>query len=831
MKAIVMAGGFGTRLKPLTVNLPKPMVPIVNVPVMEHVLKLLKKHSVEEVLVLLYFHPACITHYFGDGSSLNMKISYCLPDSDLGTAGAVRYAVEKASMEGTILIISADLLCDFDLSEALEFHWKKNGKATIVLTSVKNPTSYGVVITDENGRVERFLEKPAWGEVFSDTINTGIYVIEREALSFIPKDREFDFSKHLFPMLLEENIPLYGYVAQGYWRDIGSIDDYRSGVVDVLEGKVNVDIPGERWEENRVWFGKGVEVNYTAKLEGSVALGENVKVGAKACIKNSVIGKNTIVGKHTNIENCIIWDNCAIGERSSLYGDIVCNNVSIGDHVEGESDVVISDHCKIGSGAVIKERVRIWPYKEVEARSILTTSLIWSKRWSRTIFGKYGVSGIANLEISPEFASKLGAAFGATFKERTTLVTSRDSHKASRAINRALMAGALSSGVNVEDLSDMPLPVLRYLVRNSVKVGGFHVRRSPFDAEVVDIKFVDSDGIDISVSKEKQIERLFFRGDFRRANYEDVGNLSFPYHMIESYKNSVLQHIEADVIKKRALRIVIDYSFGTSVRILPAILGTLGCDVISLNAFLDPTKTTRTKEEFESALERIADIVKSTRSDMGVLLDAGGEKAFFIDDRGDILSGSMALGIAMYLLRGKIKKAGLPVDAPSSLESLCKDYEIIHFPLAMKEIMFYANRFNVDFAADTEGGFIFGEFMPTFDGMFTILKLLAMLSDEDAKLSELERMIPLTPQVKLTIPCSFEERGNVMRRLIEYSRGKEAITTCGVKFKVDNSWILVYPDEDRSLFHLIVEGEDKKEAEMRAEEWKEKIENWIEEAL
>jgi mannose-1-phosphate guanylyltransferase/phosphomannomutase len=191
-----MAGGFGTRLRPLTCNTPKPMVPLMNKPMMEHIVALLKAHGVTDIIASLFYQPDVIISHFGDGSGLGVKITYFRADADYGTAGSVRLAADGVNER--ILIISGDILTDFDLTAAVRFHESKKAKATLVLTHEKNPLQFGVVITRDDGKITRFLEKPSWGEVFSDTINTGIYILEPEAIQLIPQREEFDFSKDLF---------------------------------------------------------------------------------------------------------------------------------------------------------------------------------------------------------------------------------------------------------------------------------------------------------------------------------------------------------------------------------------------------------------------------------------------------------------------------------------------------------------------------------------------------------------------------------------------------------------------------------------------------------
>ena len=255
VKAVVMAGGEGTRLRPLTSNQPKPMVPIVGKACMEHILELLKDHGLEEVIVTLAFMPQAIRSYFGDGEALGMEIEYSVEESPLGTAGSVRLA--SAKLEEPFVVISGDALCDVDLTELVRAHEKKGAAVTIGLKSVDNPLEFGIVVTDEEGRIERFLEKPSWGQVFSDTINTGIYVLDPEVLRHIPTDRPYDFSKELFPLLLEMGRPLYGHVFDGYWQDIGNLDQFRQANFDALDERVRLRHPGHPPARERVAGGGG----------------------------------------------------------------------------------------------------------------------------------------------------------------------------------------------------------------------------------------------------------------------------------------------------------------------------------------------------------------------------------------------------------------------------------------------------------------------------------------------------------------------------------------------------------------------------------------------
>jgi mannose-1-phosphate guanylyltransferase/phosphomannomutase len=270
MRAVLMAGGSGTRLRPLTCDLPKPMVPILNRPIAEHIINLLKRHQISEVIATLHYLPDVLRDYFQDGSDFGVQMTYAVEeDQPLGTAGCVKNIAEL--LDETFLVISGDSITDFDLTAAIEFHKQKQSKATLVLTRVPNPIEFGVVITDEEGKIKRFLEKPSTSEIFSDTVNTGIYILEPEVLDYLPANIESDFSKDLFPLLLAQNEPMYGYIAQGYWCDVGHLEAYREAQYDALDRKVKLDF-GYKEVSPGFWLGQNTFIDQTASIETPVTL-------------------------------------------------------------------------------------------------------------------------------------------------------------------------------------------------------------------------------------------------------------------------------------------------------------------------------------------------------------------------------------------------------------------------------------------------------------------------------------------------------------------------------------------------------------------------------
>ncbi|WP_334143465.1 NDP-sugar synthase, partial [Rhabdothermincola sp.] len=320
MKAVIMAGGEGTRLRPLTSNAPKPMLPLVNRPMMEHVIELLKEHGFDDIVVTVAFLANAIRNYFGDGSEFGVRIAYTTEETPLGTAGSVRNAMDQLTER--FLVISGDVLTDIDLSAIVRFHEERGAVATIGLAHVDNPLEFGIVITEEDGAIERFLEKPTWGQVFSDTINTGIFVLEPEIFDYIPPDRPVDFSGEVFPALLDKGRPLYGAVANGYWEDVGTLEAYVRAHKDILDGKVRVNIPGFEMRPG-VWIGEGAEVHPQAVIVGPGVIGDNCRLEAGARLgEYSVLGANVRVRNDAVLERSVVHDNAYLGEGVHLRGAV-----------------------------------------------------------------------------------------------------------------------------------------------------------------------------------------------------------------------------------------------------------------------------------------------------------------------------------------------------------------------------------------------------------------------------------------------------------------------------------------------------------------------------
>ncbi|HEX6798156.1 MAG TPA: mannose-1-phosphate guanyltransferase [Ktedonobacterales bacterium] len=820
MKAVVMAGGEGSRLRPLTVTRPKPMVPIVGRPVMEHILNLLKAHGITDVVVTVQYMASAIEDYFGDGAQLGMNIAYSREEVPLGTAGSVKNA--EGLLQEPFLVISGDALTDYDLSAITKYHNEKRSLATLTLAHVANPLEYGVIITDTRGHITQFLEKPSWGEVFSDTINTGIYVLDPSVFSYIPKDKPTDFSQDVFPAMLKKGDPLYGYIANGYWCDVGNLAEYMKANADVLQGRVNVPLTGTDLGGG-VWAEDGVEIASDAQIFGPVWLGHEARVKDNVMIHGpSVVGPYTIVDDRAQIDRSVVWSNSYIGERAELRGALVGGSTHIKSKAVMFEGAVIGDHSVVDENAIIQPGVKIWPNKEIETGAVVTSSIIWGSAGRRSLFGRYGVTGLVNVDITPDFAAKLGAAYGAVLDKGAVVCVNRDDHKTPRMVKRAIISGLPSAGINVSDLESVPLPVARYYVRTTDAAGGVHIRLSPFDPRVIDVRFLDANGLDISKNAERKIENLFFREDFRRVYLDDIGSIAYAPNVIGRYLDPFLAHLDVEALRKRHFRVVVDYGQGASVDVLSPVFNRINADVIALNATRDPTKYSRSTDEFDRDMQILANITGTLKADLGVRIDTAGERIYVVDDHGHLLDGGKLLAaIAQLVLRGQGGTIAVPVTAPSVVETVAEREggKVVYTKVMPQALTSAAMQPEMVMVGDGAGSFAFPEFQPVFDGMFAILKLLEALARYNTTLSEVVASLPPYHLIRTQVNCPWEYKGKVMRILSEQYRERREQPIDGVKIDLGEEWVLVLPDADRPLFHVLAESRSRDAAQALADKY------------
>ena len=543
MRAVVMAGGEGTRLRPLTSNQPKPMVPICGKPCIEHIVELVHRYGIDDVVVTLAFMPQVIRSYLGDGSALGVRIQYCgrgaaARHRGLGAQRAASTSTRRSSSSPATL--SATSTSPRSSSSTASAARSRHS----ALKSVENPLEFGVVITDEQGRIERFLEKPSWGQVFSDTINTGVYVIEPELLERIPEGEPYDFSKQLFPELLAEGAPLYGFVVpeRRYWKDIGTIEQFREANQDVLDGLVGVNVPGVRLKGN-IWLGEGVDAPVRRRDRGACLPGRvHDRRGRRE--RRAVRRARRQRDRQGRRLGAALGDrrrhaHRLVGHR--VEGATVGRNCDLRARVRVDEGAAIGDECVVGEEALIGPEVRVYPYKTIEAGAqIRREPRLGVARRTLALLARRRRRHRSTSTSRPRQPCGSGWRSGRSSSAERRIVAARDGHPASRMITRAMVSGLSSTGVNVADLRIAWPALVRHHVRIERLAGGVYVRVGHPDPESVEITFLASSGLLAGADERRGIERAYARQEYRRASVQALGRPSWPPDALERYADALV---------------------------------------------------------------------------------------------------------------------------------------------------------------------------------------------------------------------------------------------------------------------------------------------------
>jgi len=367
VKAVILVGGQGMRLRPLTCTTPKPMLPLANIPFLEYVIKLLTSHGIHEIILSTSYLPEVFEKCFGL-RSLGADVLYVTEDEPLGTCGAVKNV--EHLLDDTFIVFNGDILTNLNISQLIEYHRAKKAKATLTLTSVEDPTSYGLVPLDKTGHVLEFLEKPSWDEVTTDLVNAGTYVLEPDVLKYAPEGENYSFERGLFPALLEKGEPVFGFPSSAYWLDIGTPQKYLQAHHDILEGKISLVFEGEEIKP-RVWVGKGTEISPGATVFGPTIIGENCRILEHTTIfGHTTIGDNCEIREGTRLEGCVLYDDCFVDEAAVIRNSILGRGLKLGKKVHVEEVAVLGDNMVVKDENYLKKGIRIWPDTKIEVGKI-----------------------------------------------------------------------------------------------------------------------------------------------------------------------------------------------------------------------------------------------------------------------------------------------------------------------------------------------------------------------------------------------------------------------------------------------------------------------------
>ena len=777
MKAVIMAGGEGTRLRPVTCDLPKPMVQVLGKPVMEYAIELLKKHGITDIAVTLHYLPDVIRGWFGDGASRGVNMQYFVEETPLGTAGSVRAA--RAFLNEPFVVISGDALTDIDLSQAMDFHQQHHADVTIVLKSVETPVEFGVVIAGDDGRIARFMEKPAWRDVFSDTVNTGIYIIEPQVMDRIADGAKADFSKDLFPALMKDQARMFGFVTEGYWCDIGNPAQYASAQFDILDGRVQVDFglpeiqPGVFVHPNASISSDALLVRPCALMDGSTLNG-GCTVGPYA-----IVGRHCIVERGTSVEHSVLLDDVLVGASARINQAVVCDGAAIGERVMVRDGAVIGAAARICSDSSVGRNVSIWPGITVERHAQVRATQQRGSRYPQSVFDESGICGVFNDDITAESAARLAMALGTSLMRGGRVGVATWGDNTSVLLREAFDAGLLSTGVCCVDMGKLALPAARFATKRLRLDGAVHIHANGGN---ISITIMDCKGANVDSALEKKIEDNLIKGSFRKASTEEIADIINISGIGIFYEQELFGGEEHNAAKDRTI-------------------GVYGPDE-DLNQqtehVLEEMGYTCRSCSTDTSIAQAAKRALAEAMQIGLYQDKAGNEFALIDEQGGVYEGDkLAVLLAMVAVDRGVTSGTvpLPVMANSRFDSLAggRGVNVERTEAGRSDWLRRACH-----STDERMCYLF------YDGAYAAMSLVQTLDKEHMSLSAYAGRIPEIFTRSEFVECPLEKRGLAMKTL--YTDYGSSETYGGALISNERGRVFITPDKQSSRFRVVAEA-------------------------
>lgn len=766
MKAIVMAGGGGKRLRPLTCSVPKPMVKILDRPMLDYTLEHLFAHGFSDAALTLGFLPAVITDYFEQHKINGMSISYYIEDVPLGTAGGVKNAAPF--VDGTFLVISGDALTDIDLTKMAAEHKQSGAKATIALKKMGNPQGYGIVITDKDGYVERFVEKPGWEDVFSDAINTGIYMLEPEVLDLIPNKRAFDFAKDLFPLMLRNGMAIYGHVTDGYWCDVGSIDSYIRVHEEMLRGMVKANILGRNI--SGVWVGKDVRLTDNALIKPpgfiglGVTIGDGARIGSYCCI-----GAKSNVGAYSRLSHCVLHEGSRIGRHARLKGCVVASGSAVGERCSVHEGAVVGEHCQLGQDSRVSPRVRIWPDKNIGLGACANENIVYGYGERMGLLGSDGFAGDLGVDLTPLKLSRLFGAVAEYMSGKSVAVSTDGSEVCEAAAKQA--AGMLTlSGVDVFTLHSVQRPLLA-LCADVLGAGLCLTLRTHRNRLYADI--FEPDIFMLSKAARSKIEEKYFNQGETLAN-KNCGTETWVGAAENFYANAVANKTDWSAAKKAQTRVAIIGQRSVD-ELLARVL--FACGIFSVRLHGSETY--------------------SVDADFGVRLNRDGTVNSLLTPKGRVLNSDECNMVWYYLIFSSFNKNSIKL--PSG---------VLRGVTALADI--FGIQYSFSSVEESLRELSLDQRRLLNDGLFAVCRLAEHIARTGAAMDELAEMIS-PPHVRIkAVRCGFDDIGRVISAV--YAKGG-AHASEGLRINVDKGSSYICPHSTRPSILIRTEGDTEEFAQ------------------
>lgn len=769
MRAVILAGGQGTRLRPLTCDCPKPLVDFLGEPVLGWGLKHLSQHGFTQVTATINYRPDDIKDRMLDGSAYGVHLDYALEENPLGTAGGVR-AVAKN--DGTLLVYPGDAICDMDLSAALAFHRQKQAVVTLVLSRVPQPRSFGVVVCEEDGKIKRFVEKPDAGEMLSDAVNTGIYFLEQEAIDRIPKDTIFDFSKDLFPILLKEGLPMYGFEAGGYWCDVGDVTQYLSAHQDVLKGETNLIPKGKKVAQGYV--GEGVYIAADSQIHGPVWLADGVVVESDAKIgPYAVIGSQSKIGKNAVIQNSVLWSGVEVGSQASIADSVLCKGCKIHKGVKMMGENAMGQDAVAEENAQLDFGVRVWPMKKILPNLICNENVVHQDA-KKPAFGDWGIP----MMLPPDgvhLAMQWGLSHGGEGKIYAVCgdLTSP--------MTQALMSGYAAGGSQVIPMPMSPLGALRHAIRGMGLSGGAWLYQDR-------LVLLGSDGIELSADKERSLEEICIRRDKPPV---PCGNILPKIDVWPWYKGALCAGFEYKGLPVRL--------WGDGLLTRAAADAFASCGIPCVQGRMMPQELQMQGFAAGFALE---------------------DEACFVDDQGNTYDQGKLEGLRVLLaLERGIKNIFVPPGFTMMAEHLAKPYQASVVRCRPGQSV-WLNK-----SLQEEGGTgVPGVMDDLLQAVFVLLK---WTQQHEQPFSALHEKLPQIYRVIRQVPCAPQVLAGAIGRFIGqvHLSSQEA----GIGYADDQIRISLIGSREKPVIKVLAEASQTEMANEIAEDWQNKLIQSIEE--
>ena len=758
MKAVILAGGEGKRLRPITCTVPKPMVKLLNKPTLFYTLELLKKHGFKDVVLTLGYMGEVIKNAVQDAGNMGLNVTFSDPEKRLGTAGSVRHALNDT--DEPVLVMSGDGITDLDISRVTEAHTNSKAMATVVLYSVREPSEYGIAVTDPEGYIRKFIEKPSESEVFSDRANTGIYVLSPQALEMIPEDNEFDFSKELFPKILSSGGKLYGYEMKGYWCDIGDTGELRRAQADMLDGRCSFDTCAKK--VNGVFIEEGAIISPEARLVPPCYIGKGAEIGSRTLIDPySVVCSGAKVMEGASLKRSVIMENATVRRFSELRGAIVCENADVDARCSLLEGSVIGAGSRLGKHVTVAQSILIWSDKVIEPGTKCSRDIVWGEN---RLPGTEGpcFTGYADRELTPELALRIASAFAKEVGAPADMGVGTDGSTVSVMIKQAAISGILSQGTDAVSADAVSRSAFGHMIRLSGLGGGIYVESDELERRV-GLRIFDSTGTEADGALIRSIVKSLSSGDIKPATNREIGVIRSVGGTGMEYEASLLRLIDAEKVKEFGGKLIINAPVQTANTVARVML-RLGWTVDTV-----------------SELKRL--IPTHNADAVSVLIDRDGMISCFAAGCGAVDRNRIFTVLA-------VNSGAKRVPVPAGLDMELREF-IEGKGIATVTVPDDAS--SMRSKAAVEDSYVPSLLEPEAAAV-TLCALLA-----DGRLYKTLGELPEYERRETEINVSKCDFGRMLRSVIETEFDRVADMTDGVRLRYDSGWVTVRPGSNRAM--------------------------------